>query len=92
VEADALSRFQNGRLISWVDVINRCSRLETCKICLLPPELLVTLAELNLCKPAADTYDNVTTHLLTPGYDSLPAGLNLSGLHGSLPLNYAPTK
>ena len=47
VEADALSRFQNGRLRSWADVISRCSRLETCKICLLPPALLVTLAELS---------------------------------------------
>jgi hypothetical protein len=91
VEAVALSPFQNGRLRSWADVINRCSRLETCKICLLPPELLVTLAELSLCKPTADTY-NVTTHLLTLAYDYLPAGSNLSVLHGSLPLNYAPTK
>ncbi len=92
VEADALSRLQNGRLRSWEDVINRCSRLETCKICLLPPELLVTLAELSLCKPTVDTYDNVTTHLLTLAYDSLPAGSNLSVLHGSLPKNYAPLK
>jgi hypothetical protein len=92
VEADALSRLQNGRLRSWEDVINRCSRLETCKICLLPPELLVTLAELSLCKPTVDTYDNVTTHLLTLAYDFLPAGSNLSVLHGSLPKNYAPLK
>jgi hypothetical protein len=92
VEADALSRFQNGRLRSWADVISRCSRLETCKICLLPPALLVTLAELSLCKPIVDTYDNVTTHLLTLASGSLPAGSNLRVLHGSLPPNYAPPK
>jgi hypothetical protein len=30
IEADALSRFQNGRLTSWEDVIKRCSPLKTC--------------------------------------------------------------
>jgi hypothetical protein len=92
VEADALSRLQNGRLKSWADVINRCSRLRTCKICLLPPELLVTLAALSSCKPIGDTYDSVTTHLLTLDYAFLPAGSNLQDLHGSLPLDYAPAK
>jgi hypothetical protein len=92
VEADTLSCLQNGRLRSWEDVINRCCRLETCKICLHPPELLATLAKLSLCKPAVNTYGNVMMHLLTVAYDSLPAGSNLSVLHGSLPLNYAPPK
>jgi hypothetical protein len=92
VEADALSRLQNGRLKSWADVIARCSRLRTCKICLLPPELLLTLADLSSCRPIADTYDNVTTHLLTLDYDFLPAGSNLQALHGSLPLHYEPPK
>jgi hypothetical protein len=88
VEADALSRLQNGRLKSWEDVINRCSRLRTCRICLLPPELLVVLAELSSCKPIGDTFDNVTTHLLTLDFAFLPSGSNLSVLHGSLPPNY----
>jgi hypothetical protein len=90
VEADALSRLQNGRLRCWADVIARCSRLQTCRICLLPPELLLTLAELSSCKQIEDTYDNVTTHLLTLDYDFLPDGSNLQVLHGSLPLDYAP--
>jgi hypothetical protein len=92
VEADALSRLQNGRLRCWADVISRCSQLRTCKICLLPPELLVTLADLSSCRPIADTYDNVTTHLLTLDFAFLPDGSNLSHLHGSLPLDYAPVK
>jgi hypothetical protein len=92
VEADALSRLQNGRLKSWADVIARCSRLQTCRICLLPPELLVTLADLSSCKPIEDTYDRVTTHLLTLDYDFLPDGSNLRALHGSLPLDYDPLK
>jgi hypothetical protein len=29
-EADALSRYQNGRLASWEDVTKRCSLLQTC--------------------------------------------------------------
>jgi hypothetical protein len=89
VEADALSCFQNGRLRSWEDVINRCSCcLETCKICLLLPALLVMLAEHSLCKPAMDKYDNVATHLLSLAFNSLPAGLNnVSLLQGSMPPN-----
>jgi hypothetical protein len=92
VEADALSRLQNGRLRCWADVIARCSRLQTCRICLLPPELLLTLADLSSCRPIADTYDNVTTHLLTLDYDFLPDGSNLQVLHGSLPLDYVPPR
>jgi hypothetical protein len=92
VETDAQSRFQNGRLQSWEDIVNRCSRLETCKICLLLPALLVMLVEFSLCKPTVDTHDNVTMHLLTLAYDSLPAGSNLRVFHGSLPPNYAPPK
>jgi hypothetical protein len=92
VEADALSRLQNGRLRCWEDVINRCSQLRTCKICLLPPELLVTLAALSSCKPIGDTYENVTTHLLTLDFGFLPDGSNLKVLHRSLPPNYVPLK
>jgi hypothetical protein len=92
VEADALSRLQNGRLGSWADVINRCSRLRTCRICLLPPELLVTLAALSSCKPIGDTFDNETTRLLTLDFDFLPDGSSLNTLHGSLPPNYVLPK
>jgi hypothetical protein len=91
-EADALSRLQNGRLRCWADVIDRCSRLRTCKICLLPPELLLQLAELSSSRPIGDTYDNVTTHLLTLDYAFLPAGSNLKVLHGSLLPGYVPPK
>jgi hypothetical protein len=92
VEADALSRFQNGRLTSWADVIGRCSQLRTCKICLLPPELLVVLAELSSCKPIEGTFDKLTTELLTLDLDFLPAGSDLKVLRSSLPVSYAPLK
>jgi hypothetical protein len=92
VEVDALSRLQNGRLRSWEEVICRCSLLRTCKICLLLPALLITLAELRSFKQIVDTYNNVTAHLLTLGYNFLPDGSNLRNLHGSLPPDYVPLK
>jgi hypothetical protein len=92
VEADALSRFTNGLLTSWADVIALCSPLKTCAICLLPPELLVTLAALSSCKPTAGTYDELTTTLLTLDLDFLPDGSNLKVIRSSLPASYAPLK
>jgi hypothetical protein len=64
VELDALSRLQNGWLRKWEDLISRCSLLRTCKICLLPPVLLVTLAELSLCKQTVDTYNAGSSKLI----------------------------
>jgi hypothetical protein len=77
VEADALSCFTNGQLTSWVNVIVICSPLKTCKICLLPPDLLATLAALSSCQLTEDTYDELMTALMTLELDFLPNGSNL---------------
>jgi hypothetical protein len=83
-EADALSRYTNGQLKSWAEVIKQCSRLQHCKICLLPPKLLVALAELSSCKPIEGTYDELTTRLLTLDLIVLPHGSNLKVIRSSL--------
>jgi hypothetical protein len=48
-EANFLSRSKNGRVPSWECVIEQCSRLQHCKVCLLPQELLSSLAGLLSC-------------------------------------------
>jgi hypothetical protein len=84
VEAATLSRYQNGRLTSWADVIARCSQLQTCKICLLPPEFLAALAGLSSCKPIAGTYAKLTMALLILDFNFLPDGSDLKVLRSSL--------
>jgi hypothetical protein len=84
IEADALSRYQNGRLRSWADVTKRCSRLQTCRICLLPRRLLLVLADLSSSRPIAGTSVDLTTNLLTLDLDFLPSGSNLSAIQSSL--------
>jgi hypothetical protein len=83
-EADALSRWQNGRLTYFADVITRCSHLRTCRICLLPRRLLSVLADLSSSKPIAGTYASLTTSLLTPEVSFLPDGSNLTAIRSSL--------
>jgi hypothetical protein len=84
IEADALSRFQNGRLTSFEDVIRRCSPLQTCRICLLPRRLLSVLAALSSFKPIEGTYATLTTSLLTHELSFLPDGSNLRAIRSSL--------
>jgi hypothetical protein len=84
IEADALSRYQNGRLHSWADVIERCSRLKACRICLLPRKLLLTLAALSSSKQIEGTYVEQTTNLLTHEVNFLPDGSNLQVIRSSL--------
>jgi hypothetical protein len=74
IEADALSRYQNGRLKSWADVTKRCSRLRMCRICLLPCELLSALADLSSSRLIEATSVVLTTSLLTLDLDFLPSG------------------
>ena len=83
-EADALSRYQNGRLKSWEDVIARCSRLQTCRICLLPRKLLLTLAALSSSQQIEGTYAEQTTTLLMHEVAFLPSGSNLQVIRSSL--------
>ena len=73
-EADCLSRLVNKLTPSWDYVIMLCSRLVTCRICLLPPELLSVLAKLLSSPPTEETYDDVTTKLLTLELVILPHG------------------
>jgi hypothetical protein len=83
-EADALSRYQNGRLKSFEDVITRCSLLKTCRICLLPRKLLSVLADLSSSRPIVGTYASLTTSLLTQELSFLPDGSNLKDIRSSL--------
>ena len=83
-EADALSRYQNGRLRSFEDVIMRCSPLQTCQICLLPRRLLSVLADLSSSRPIVGTYASQTTSLLMHEVSFLPDGSNLRDIRSSL--------
>jgi hypothetical protein len=83
-EADTLSRSENGRTPSWERVISRCSQLRPCQICLLPPELLSSLAGLISSGLTEDTYESLTTRLLTLAFVTLPAGSTPSALTSSL--------
>jgi hypothetical protein len=83
-EADALSRYTNGRLTSWADVTRQCSRLRTCRICLLPRKLLSVLADLSSSRPIEGTFAEVTTSLLIPELNFLPDGSDLSVIRSSL--------
>jgi hypothetical protein len=56
-EADALSRYKNGWYRSWVDFTEQCSRLRTCRICLLPQELLSVLDDLSFLRPIVGTFE-----------------------------------
>ncbi len=74
LEADTLSRSENGQVPSWERVISRCSQLQTCQICLLPRELLSSLAGLISSGLTEGTYELLTTRLLTLEFATLPAG------------------
>jgi hypothetical protein len=65
IEADFLSRTENGQIPSWEHVISQCSQLWTCRICLLLRELLSSLAWLVSSGLTAGTYKSLTIHLLT---------------------------
>jgi hypothetical protein len=83
-EADCLSRLVRGSIPSWDYVITPCSRLSTCRICLLPPELVSTLAEILLSPPIGATYEEITTRLLTLEVVILPDGSRPQGLQSTL--------
>jgi hypothetical protein len=73
-EADFLSRSENGRVPSWERVTAQCSRLRTCLVCLLPRELLSSLAGLISYGLTEGTYVQLATRLLTLDYVTLPVG------------------
>jgi hypothetical protein len=89
-EADALSRYTNGRLTSWADVTRQCSRLRTCRICLLPRKLLSVLADLSSSRPIEGTFAEVTTSLLIPELNCPMARISRSYEAVCFQFNYGP--
>jgi hypothetical protein len=89
-EADCLSRLVNDSVPSWDYVTKQCSRLLTCRICLLPRELLSTLADVLSSPLIEETYDAVTTRLLTLELDIFPNGSRPVTLQSTVssPLHY----
>jgi hypothetical protein len=83
-EADCLSRLVQGSVPSWDYVTNLCPRLATCRICLLPPELLSTLASTLLSPLTEGTYEQTTTRLLTLELVILPDGLRPPTLQSTI--------
>lgn len=67
-EADALSRPQHKgsrKIPSLQSVITQWCQLRTCRICLLPSELLHTIARVTSSAKIEEQYDEITTQLLT---------------------------
>eukprot|EP00980_Cylindrotheca_fusiformis_P024937 scaffold12750_cov106-Cylindrotheca_fusiformis.AAC.2 len=94
VEADALSRpWTNnhkgsqsslGQIPSLGSVISKCSRLQTCRVCLLPSELLHTIASLTSSQLIAGTYEQTMTSLMMLELAFLPPGAETSGLTSTI--------
>jgi hypothetical protein len=81
-EADALSRpvDSNGphrcqQIPSLGSVIEECSRLRTCQVCLLPSALLRKIASVTSCLQNEATYEQITTSLLKLELNFLPLGV-----------------
>ena len=68
-EADCLSCSDDGVIPSWEAMCNHHSRLATCRICLLPRELLVTLPQLHGSKVTEEALIQKMIKLLTLGVD-----------------------
>jgi hypothetical protein len=84
-EADFLSCSENGHVPSWERIIAQCSQLRTCLVCLLPRELLSSLAGLLSFGLTEGTYVQLATRLLILDYATLPVGSmgkdTISSLH-----------
>jgi hypothetical protein len=83
-KADCLSRLVNKSVPSWDYVTMQCSRLATCRLCLLTPELLSTLAKHLLSPLTEGTYEDVTTRLLTLELVILPLGSKPPALQSTM--------
>jgi hypothetical protein len=83
-EADCLSRLVRKSVPSWDYVITQCCRLRICRICLLPPELLSTIAEILSSPPTEATYEDVTTQLLSLELIILPLGSRPQDLQSTI--------
>jgi hypothetical protein len=88
-EADTLSRSENGQVPSWERVISRCSWLQPCQICLLPRELLSSLAALISSGLTKGTYEGLTRRLLSLNFNTLTVlELEIKHKHGGFNINY----
>jgi hypothetical protein len=83
-EADTLSRSERGQTPSWARVTELCSRLEHCRICLLPRGLLSKLAEMLSSQRIEVLSDEETTALMTLDYGISDVGSMASDLTSSL--------
>ena len=83
-EADCLSRLVQKLVPSWDYVIRQCCRLANCRLCLLPPELLSSLARLLSSPLTAGTYEDETTRLLTLELVILPLGSRPPALQSTI--------
>lgn len=92
IEADCLSRLVQGSVPSWAYVIKLCSRLETCQICLLPPELLSTLATILSSELTEATYEEeLTTRLFTLEIVIFPVGSSPLDLESTVSQTPSPS-
>jgi hypothetical protein len=83
-KADTLSgRMNSGQVPMWEHVILQHCQLKMCRICLLPRELLSTLALISSGKTEV-TFDRVAKELLTLDLSFLLAGLTKCRLLSSL--------
>ena len=73
--ADAISRPQKRENCSLDSVIATWSQLQTCRICLLPYDLLSTIASVISCPPIGGQYEHITMELLKLEPIFLPLGV-----------------
>jgi hypothetical protein len=85
IEADFLSRSENGRIPTCGRAIAQCFQLATCRICLLPRALLSSMAALiSFGGLTEGTYVELTTQLLTLDCVILPVGSRANDTTSSL--------
>ena len=73
--ADAISRPQKRENCSLDSVIATWSQLQTCRVCLLPYDLLSTIASVISCPPIGGQYEPITMELLKLEPIFLPLGV-----------------
>ena len=95
IEADALSRpvtKASPTLELLESVILRHSQLRTCHVCLLPFELLTTIASVITSPRTVEKYKDVTTSLLTLAPTILSTGADVSSYTSTLLFPSTPRK
>lgn len=93
-EADALSRPEDGTqtIPSLNCVIEQWPRLRNCQTYLLPLELLQIVAEVTSCRQTVESYDELTTKLLTLEVVTLDSGVDLSAWRSTIYNNFQRTR